>query len=67
MSLWASMVAQLQRIPLPMQETQIQSQGQEDPLEEKWQPTSVFFPGLCHGQRSLAAYGPWGCKESDMT
>ena len=20
-----------------------------------------------HGQRSLAAYRPWGCKESDMT
>ena len=20
-----------------------------------------------HGQRSLAGYGPWGCKESDMT
>ena len=21
----------------------------------------------CHGQRSLAGYSPWGCKESDMT
>ena len=20
-----------------------------------------------HGQRSLVAYSPWGCKESDMT
>jgi len=20
-----------------------------------------------HGQRSLASYSPWGCKESDMT
>ena len=20
-----------------------------------------------HGQRSLAGYSPWGCKESDMT
>jgi len=20
-----------------------------------------------HGQRSLAGYGPWGCKESDNT
>ena len=30
----------------------------EDPLEEKWQPTPVFFPGESHGQRSLAGYSP---------
>ena len=29
------------------------------------QPTPVFLPGESHGQRSLAGYGPWGCKESD--
>ena len=23
--------------------------------------------GKSHGQRSLAGYSPWGCKESDMT
>ena len=28
---------------------------------------SVFLPGESHGQRSLAGYSPWGCKESDMT
>ena len=33
----------------------------------KWQPTSVFLPGKSHGQKSLVDYGPWGCKESDMT
>ena len=27
----------------------------------------VFFPGKFHGQRSLADYGAWGCKESDTT
>ena len=27
----------------------------------------AFLPGECHGQRSLVGYGPWGCKESDMT
>ena len=32
-----------------------------------WQPTPVFLPGKSHGQRSLAGYSPWGCKESDMT
>ena len=33
----------------------------------KWQPTPVFLPGKFHGQRSLAGYSPWGCKELDMT
>ena len=27
----------------------------------------LCFPGESHGQRSLAGYSPWGCKESDMT
>ena len=31
----------------------------------KWQPTPVFLPGKSHGQRSLAGYCPWGCKELD--
>ena len=30
-------------------------------------PTPVFLPGKCHGQRSLAGYRPWCCKESDTT
>ena len=29
-------------------------------------PSQVFLPGESHGQRSLAGYSPWGCKESDM-
>ena len=33
----------------------------------KWQPTAVFLLGESHGQRSLAGYSPWGCKELDMT
>ena len=33
----------------------------------KWQPTPVFLPENSHGQRSLAGYSPWGCKESDTT
>ena len=32
-----------------------------------WRPTPVFLPGEFHGQRSLAVYSPWGCKESDTT
>ena len=29
-----------------------------------WQPTPMFLPGKFHGQRSMAGYSPWGCKES---
>ena len=31
----------------------------------KQQPTLVFLPGESQGQRSLAGYSPWVCKESD--
>ena len=30
------------------------------PWSRKWQPTLVFLPRECHGQRSLAGYSPWG-------
>ena len=35
------------------------------PWRRKWQPTPVFLHGKSHGQRNLAGYSPWGCKESD--
>ena len=38
----------------------VQSLGGEDPLEEAWAATPVFLPGKPHGQRSQAAYSPWG-------
>ena len=47
-----------------MQETWVQSLGQEDPLEKG---IPVFLPGEFNGQRSLAGYSPWGCKELDRT
>ena len=37
------------------------------PWRRKWQHIPVVLPGESHGQRSLAGYSPWGCKESDMT
>ena len=37
------------------------------PGRRRWQSTPIFLPGKFHGQRSLAAYSPWGCKESDKT
>ena len=35
------------------------------PWRREWQPTPGFLPGKSHGQRSLEAHSPWGCKESD--
>ena len=37
------------------------------PWRRKWQPTPISLLGESHGQRSLAGYSPWGCKESDVT
>ena len=48
-----------------MQETQVQSLGQEDSPGE-WQRTLVL-PGEANGQRSPVGYSPFGRKESDMT
>ena len=33
----------------------------------RWNITLVFLPERSHGQRSLAGYSPWGCKELDLT
>ena len=37
------------------------------PWRREWLPTPVFLPRDSHGQRSLAGYSPWGCKELDTT
>ena len=60
-------MAQWYRIHLPMQETQVQSLGQEDPLEDKMATHSRILPGKPHGERSLVGHSPQGCTESDMT
>ena len=49
----ASLVAQTVKNLPAMQETQFQSLGWEDSLEEVWQLTPAFLPGEFHGQRSL--------------
>ena len=41
-----------------MQETQVQSLGQEDPLEEGMATHSSILAGKSHGQRSLVGYSP---------
>ena len=37
------------------------------PWSRYWQPTPVFLPGKCHGQRRLVDCSPWGHTELDMT
>ena len=51
----ASLVAQRVKFLPAMQETWVQSLGQEDPLEKKCQPTLILLPGKSHGRRSLVA------------
>ena len=56
--IWASLIAQsVSHLPA-MQETRVQSLGQEDTLEKGMAPTPVFLPGKSHGQRSLTGYSP---------
>jgi len=50
--------------PPAMQETQVQSLGQEDPWEKGMAAHSSILTWESHGQRSLVGYSPWGCKES---
>ena len=51
-------MAQMVKNSPAMQETWIQTLGQEDSLEKEI-PIPVFLPGEFHGQRSLVGYSPW--------
>ena len=50
-----------------MQEIQVWSLDQENPLEKEMATTPVFLPGESIGWRSLVGYSPRGRKESDTT
>ena len=52
---------------LPANAGDIRQPGSIPGSGRAWQPTSVFLPGKFHGQRSLAGYSSWICKELDMT
>ena len=65
LSLRAYLVAQMVRNLPAMQEIQVWSLSWKIPWRWACQPTLVFLPGRSHGQKSLAGYNPWGCKESD--
>ena len=62
-----SLVAQMVKNLPAMQETHVLSLGWEDRLEKEMVPHPVFLPGESHGQRSLAVYSPWCCRELDTT
>ena len=47
-----------------MQQMQVWSLGQEDPLEKGMATCSEFLPGKSYGQRSLAGYSPQGRKRA---
>ena len=50
-----------------MQETWVQSLGQEDPLEKGMASHSSILAWRIHGQRSLVGYSVWGTEELDTT
>ena len=58
----ASLVVQLVKNLPAMQETQVLSLGQENPLEEERATPPVFLPGEFHGQPTVHRI-----IESDMT
>jgi len=60
------MVKMVESLPT-MQETQVRSLGQEDPLEKEMATHSSILASRVHGQRSLVGYSPWGYKELGRT
>ena len=57
--------AQTVKNPPAVQEARIPSLGGQDPWEKGMATQCSALPGEPHGQKSLAGYSPWGCKESD--
>ena len=49
------------------QETQVQSLGQEVPLEEGMATHSSIFAWIIPWTEKPESYSPWGHKESDTT
>ena len=63
-----SLVAEIVKNLLAIQETWVQSMGQEDPLEKRMAThSSILAWRIPWTERSLAGYSPWGHKELDMT
>ena len=63
-----SLVDQMVKNPPAMQEMQIQSLGQEDPLEEDMAThSSILAWRIQWTEEPGELYSPWGHKELDMT
>ena len=58
------MAQMIKKLP-EMQETQVRSLDQDDPLEEGMATHSSILAWRIHGQRSLVGCSPWGHKESE--
>ena len=50
-----------------MQEMQVQSPGQEDPLEKEMATHSSVLACKVPWTEEPTSYSPWDCKELDMT
>ena len=64
---WASLVAQIVKNLPAMRETQVQSLGWEDLLEEGMATHSSILAWRIPWTEEPGGYSPWGCKESDTT
>ena len=54
--------------PLPSRRCGFNAWLGKIPWRRKWQLAPVFLLGESHGQKSLAGYSPWGCKDTtEMT
>ena len=65
---WASLVPQMVKNLPAMQETQVPSLGQEDPLEKGMAThSSILAWRIPCTEESGGLYSPWDHKESDTT
>ena len=65
--MWASLVAQWWRIHLQCRRHGFDPWFSKISWWRKWYPTPVSLPRKSHGQRNLAGYSRWTCKELDTT
>ena len=63
---WVSLVAQMLKSLLAMQETQVQSLGGEDPLKKEIATHFSILAWRIPWRRSLVGYSPWGHKGSEI-
>ena len=64
---YLSLVQTVKNLPA-MQETQVQSLGQEDPWRREWNPLQYScLENFMDRRTRWATYSPWGCKELAMT